>query len=106
MNTFVFNLEETVTVMNDDKRSRLRKNMIKDSADKLAVLIFKSVIEEEKKGSNFAILRLCKCGMQRYLHERVSKNNFINRNIRISNNLLTKRDNDVNVHAKNTKGCW
>ena len=38
--------------MNDDKKSRLRKNMIKGSADKLAVLIFKSVIEEEKKGRN------------------------------------------------------
>ena len=48
INAFVFNLEEVVTIMKDNKTLRLRNGMIKDSADELAV---KSLIEKESDRS-------------------------------------------------------
>ena len=48
INALVFNLEEVVTIMKDNKTLRLRKGMIKDSADKMAV---KSLIDKESDGS-------------------------------------------------------
>lgn len=44
--------------MKDNEKLRLRKVIIKGSADKMTVLIFRSVIEKRKRWER---LRLCKC---------------------------------------------
>lgn len=54
---------KTVTVMKDNEKLRLRKVIIKGSADKMTVLIFKKylkylIIEKRKRWER---LRLCKC---------------------------------------------
>lgn len=44
--------------MKDNEKLRLRKVIIKGSADKITVLIFRSVIEKRKRWER---LRICKC---------------------------------------------
>ena len=50
-------MDEVVAIMKDSKTFRLRKGIIKDPADKMAVLKFKLLIEKESGGSfyDFAI---------------------------------------------------
>ena len=65
LNALVFNLEEVVTIMKNNKTLRLRKGMIKDSSDKMAA---KSLIEKESDGSCYDFANMRK---RRYLDERV-----------------------------------
>ena len=47
----VFNLQELITVVKDGKPLRLRRGMIKDSSDKMPIIIFESLIEQKEIGT-------------------------------------------------------
>lgn len=66
-------MDEVVAIMKDSKTSRLRKGIIKDPADKMAVLNFKLLIEKESDGSFYDFAKFLRF-------------DFIYVNIRILNN--------------------
>ena len=47
----VFNLQELTTVVKDGKPLPLRRGMIKDSSDKMPIIIFESLIEQKEIGT-------------------------------------------------------
>ena len=47
----VFNLQEPTTVVKDGKPLQLRRGMIKDSTDKMPIIIFEPLIEQISEGS-------------------------------------------------------
>ena len=47
----VFNLQELTTVVKDGKPLRLRRGMIKNSSDKMPIIIFESLIEQKEIGT-------------------------------------------------------
>ena len=58
--------------MKDGKPLRLRKGMIKDSTDKIPIIIFESLIEQM---SEICCYNMTKMRVQRYLDERIMKAN-------------------------------
>ena len=58
--------------MKDGKPLRLRKGMIKDSTDKIQIIIFESLIEQI---SEICCYNMTKMRVQRYLDERIMKAN-------------------------------
>ena len=56
----VFNVQELTTVVKDGKSLRLRRGMIKDSTNKMPLIIFESLIKQISEGSycDMAIMRV------------------------------------------------
>lgn len=98
--TLVFNLEEPVTVMKDGKDLRLWKNMIKDSTDKMTVVIFELLIEKVRDGSCYDFTNMI---VERYLDEWVLKTTLTTWILKSQIIGFTKSDDDVIVCAKDTK---
>ena len=53
ISVLVFNLQELTTVVKDGKPLRLRRGMIKDSSDKMPIIIFESLIEQKEIGTTW-----------------------------------------------------
>ena len=47
----MFNVQELTTVVKDGKSLRLRRGMIKDSTNKMPLIIFESLIKQISEGS-------------------------------------------------------
>ena len=66
----MFNLQEPTTVVKDGKSLRLRRGMIKDSTNKMPIIIFESLIEQISEGSCYDMTNM---RVQRDLDERILK---------------------------------
>ena len=66
----VFNLQEPTTVVKDGKPLQLRRGMMKNSTDKMPIIIFESLIEQISEGSCYDMTNV---PVQRYLDEQILK---------------------------------
>ena len=102
----VFNLQEPTTVVKDGKPLQLSSAMIKDSTDKMPIIIFESLIKQISEGSCYDMTKM---RVQRYLDERtlkvtlnsvVSSNNDIEITINVDNDNVYISPDETKIAAK------
>ena len=94
------NLQEPTNVMKYGKPLRLRRGMIKDSTDKMPIIISESLIEQLSEGSCYNMTNM---RVQRYLDGRILKK--IETSGIFSNNYIkvTKSDNNDDVYISHVE---
>ena len=95
-----FNLQEPKTVVKDGNPLQLKRGMIKDSTDKMPMIIFESLIEQISEGSCYAMTNM---QVQMYLDERILKTT-ITSEVSFNNDIeVTTNDDDDYISLDETK---